>query len=116
MNWSSYIIMQWLPTYLARSLGADAKSISLTAVPYVVNSLVGIGNDLSTINNNNVSRYLFLVAGHVADSLLMGNWSILSVRRLMTSIGLIGPGLFLAFFGVVDNLLAAVMYVFVSIL
>lgn len=43
MNWSSYIIMQWLPTYLSRSLGANAKSISLTAVPYVVNSLVGIG-------------------------------------------------------------------------
>lgn len=54
--------------------------------------------------------FLFLlVAGHVADSLLLDNWSVLSVRRLMTSIGLIGPGLFLAFFGVVDNLLAAVM-------
>lgn len=96
MNWSSYIIMQWLPTYLSRSLGANAKSISLTAVPYVVNSLVGI------------------VAGHVADSLLLDNWSVLSVRRLMTSIGLIGPGLFLAFFGVVDNLLAAVILVSIS--
>lgn len=51
MNWSSYIIMQWLPTYLSRSLGANAKSISLTAVPYVVNSLVGIGkHNFSTIN------------------------------------------------------------------
>jgi len=43
MNWSNYIIMQWLPTYLARNLGANKESISLTAVPYMVNSLVGIG-------------------------------------------------------------------------
>jgi hypothetical protein len=42
MNWSNYIIMQWLPTYLARNLGANKESISLTAVPYIVNSLVGI--------------------------------------------------------------------------
>lgn len=43
MNWSNYIIMQWLPTYLSRNLGANKESISLTAMPYIVNSLVGIG-------------------------------------------------------------------------
>lgn len=43
MNWSNYIIMQWLPTYLARNLSANKESISLTALPYVVNSLIGIG-------------------------------------------------------------------------
>ena len=43
MNWSNYIIMQWLPTYLARNLSANKESISLTALPYIVNSLVGIG-------------------------------------------------------------------------
>lgn len=42
MNWSNYIIMQWLPTYLARNLGANKESISFTAVPYVINSLFGI--------------------------------------------------------------------------
>lgn len=35
--------MQWLPTYLARNLSANKESISLTAFPYIVNSLVGIG-------------------------------------------------------------------------
>lgn len=35
--------MQWLPTYLARNLSANKESISLTALPYIVNSLVGIG-------------------------------------------------------------------------
>ena len=42
MNWSNYIIMQWLPTYLSRYLGANKESISLTAVPYIVNSLFGV--------------------------------------------------------------------------
>ena len=43
MNWSNYIIMQWLPTYMSRTLGANKESISLTAMPYVVNSFVGVG-------------------------------------------------------------------------
>ncbi|XP_046416525.1 sodium-dependent phosphate transport protein 1, chloroplastic-like isoform X1 [Neodiprion fabricii] len=96
MNWSNYIIMQWLPTYLARNLSAYKESISLTALPYIVNSLVGI------------------VAGHSADNLIQKRWSVLSVRRLMTSIGLIGPGAFLLAFCAVDNLLAAVIFVSIS--
>ncbi|WAR24425.1 S17A5-like protein [Mya arenaria] len=52
MNWSNYIIMHWLPTYLTRTLGADQTHIMLTAVPYVMNSVVGV------------------VAGHCADSLI----------------------------------------------
>ena len=43
MNWSNYIIMQWLPTYLARTLGADVHSMSITAIPYIVSSVCGIG-------------------------------------------------------------------------
>lgn len=49
MNWSNYIIMHWLPTYLTRSLGADQAHIMLTAVPYVMNSIIG------------VSKYIFLL-------------------------------------------------------
>lgn len=97
MNWSSYIIMQWLPTYLSRSLSANAESISLTAVPYVVNSLFGIAS------------------GHIADGLLQNKgWSVLNVRRLMTSVGLVGPALFLAIFCVVDDLFFAVVLVSIS--
>ncbi|KAL6257193.1 hypothetical protein P5V15_012122 [Pogonomyrmex californicus] len=96
MNWSNYIIMQWLPTYLARNLSANKESISLTALPYIVNSLIGI------------------VAGHSADTLIQKRWSVLSVRRLMTNIGLIGPGAFLLAFCAVDNLLAAVIFVSIS--
>lgn len=124
MNWTNYIIMQWLPTYLARNLSANKESISLTALPYVVNSLVGIG-ECRTVSFNFIRIYSkkiyiyiyisfvfsFTVAGHSADSLIQKRWSVLSVRRLMTNIGLVGPGAFLLAFCAVDNLLAAVMYV-----
>ncbi|XP_026285662.1 uncharacterized protein LOC113211496 [Frankliniella occidentalis] len=96
MNWSNYIIMQWLPTYLARNLGANKESISLTAVPYVVNSLTGI------------------LSGHFADTLVLRRWTVLSVRRLMTTLGLLGPGIFLLAFCAVDNMLAAVIIVSIS--
>ncbi|XP_059469725.1 uncharacterized protein LOC132193220 [Neocloeon triangulifer] len=96
MNWNSYIVMQWLPTYLLRSLGADKENISFTAVPYIFNSILAI------------------VAGHFADKLVSKGWSLLKVRRLMTSIGLVGPAFFLIAFCAVNNLAAAVVLVSIS--
>ena len=43
MNWSNYIIMHWLPTYMRLSLQADHKDIMYTAAPYIANSIVGVG-------------------------------------------------------------------------
>lgn len=53
MNWSNYIIMQWLPTYLARNLGANKESISLTAVPFILNSMSGVGKLISLVCTSN---------------------------------------------------------------
>lgn len=90
--------MQWLPTYMTRTLGAEKSHIMFTAVPYIMNSLVGMG------------------AGHFADSLITRDkWTLLSVRRLMTSIGLLGPGLFILFFSAVNNLSLAVFFVSLSL-
>lgn len=114
MNWSNYIIMQWLPTYLARNLSVNKESISFTAFPYIVNSLVGIGMYYLTSNKKMAKNWklnISTVAGHSADNLIQKRWPVLSVRRLMTNIGLIGPGAFLLAFCAVDNLLAAVMLV-----
>ena len=83
--------MTWLPTYLARSLGADQRQLVFTAVPYIMNSLVGIG------------------AGHFADTLIRERWTVLSVRRLMTAVGLLGPGLLILFFSATNNFALAVM-------
>lgn len=43
MSWTSYIITVWLPYYLSKHLGVSATALSLTAVPYLVNSLFSIG-------------------------------------------------------------------------
>ena len=51
------------------------------------------------------------VAGHFADALIANKWTVLSVRRLMTTIGMLGPGIFLLFFSAVNNLMLAIMWV-----
>jgi hypothetical protein len=52
-----------------------------------------------------------IVAGHFADALIAQKWTVLSVRRLMTLLGLLCPGIFLLFFSAVNNLALAVMLV-----
>ncbi|CAF1105709.1 unnamed protein product [Rotaria sordida] len=95
MNWSSYIVMVWLPSYLTKTFDADPTNLSFTAFPYVMNCLLGVA------------------AGHFADFLIQNRWTLLSVRRLMTAVGLLGPGLFMLLFISVDSLFLA--FVFISI-
>lgn len=91
MNLTMYLITNWLPTYLIKIFNINDNTLSLTALPYIFNSLFGILN------------------GHFADSLIKNKWSILNVRRLMTSIGLLGPAFCLFIFIFTDNLLLAIM-------
>ncbi|XP_067935177.1 sialin-like [Watersipora subatra] len=97
MNWSNYIVMHWLPTYMKASLNAEHRDIMYTAAPYILNSITGVA------------------AGHVADRLISQyRWPILKVRRLMTGIGLIGPGVLMLWFSVIDNLMLALFCVTIS--
>lgn len=93
MSWTTNIITVWLPYYLSKNLGVKSTALSITAVPYVINSLFSI------------------VAGHLADSLISKNWKVLSVRRLMTSIGLIGPSIFMLIFMTVQSLQMAIIMI-----
>lgn len=43
MNWSSYIVMVWLPSYLTKTFDADPTNLSFTAFPYVMNCFLGVG-------------------------------------------------------------------------
>lgn len=93
MNWSSYTIMQWLPTYLARALSAGPGHLSLAALPYVCNSLCG------------------LLTARAAE-LAGRQWSLLAVRRLATScLGLLAPGIGLLAFAAAGNLASAIFIV-----
>lgn len=93
MNWSSYTIMQWLPTYLVRALAAQPAHLSLAALPYVCNSLAG------------------LLVGHLSAAPPPG-WSPLAVRRLATSLlGLLAPGVALLAFAATSSLAGALLLV-----
>ncbi|KAF7255825.1 hypothetical protein EG68_06813 [Paragonimus skrjabini miyazakii] len=96
MNWSNYIVMQWLPTYLARFLGAGKNEIMFTAMPYLSNCVASIA------------------AGHIADHFIKRQWSVLAVRRLMSCIGLIGPGLLLFLFSASTSVSAAISIISLS--
>lgn len=94
MNWSSYTIMQWLPTYLARALSAQPVHLSLAALPYVCNSLCG------------------LLTGRLAEAAGRRHWGTLAVRRLATGcLGLLAPGVALLAFAAASSLAAALLLV-----
>ena len=44
MSWTTNIITVWLPYYLSKNLSVKANALSLTAIPYLINSLSSIGN------------------------------------------------------------------------
>ena len=57
-----------------------------------------------------IKTFRFLVAGHAADKLISQyRWPILKVRRLMTGIGLLGPGCLMLWLANITNLKLAVL-------
>jgi len=72
-NWSLYVLLTWLPTFVNKGLGVDFASVGwFTMCPHI-------------------AYFLFLnVAGHIADRLIRHGIEIGRVRKLMQSIGFIG--------------------------
>lgn len=97
MNWTAYVIMHWLPTYLRVMFQADPSGISLAALPYLANSFFAIGT------------------GHLVDSLITKRrLSLRSARVLSTAFGLIMPAIFIIAFAFVRNLYLAIFLVSLS--
>lgn len=75
-NWTNFVLASWLPTYLHTALGLPVRDLWLTALPFLVNALAGLG------------------IGHAADLLVRSRrLSVLNVRRIATAVGLLGPAL-----------------------
>lgn len=85
-NWSMYVLLSWLPTYVNKGLGVDYASVGwYTMVPYI-------------------SSFLFLnIAGVVADRLITGGMAVGTVRKLMQSIAFGGIAIALGVVGYVDT-------------
>ncbi|KAK4476003.1 hypothetical protein MN116_001237 [Schistosoma mekongi] len=96
MNWSNYIVMLWLPTYLVRYLGATEYAIMLTAIPYVCNCIGSV------------------ITGRLANCLIKRQITVLTVRRLMSCIGLLGPGVVLFLFSLSSSITSALVLISLS--
>jgi ACS family sodium-dependent inorganic phosphate cotransporter len=77
-NWSFYLLLAWLPSYLKRSYGISLVSAGLlSAAPWLTSFVMGN------------------VAGWWADRMLRAGRSATFVRKLMQTLGMVGGGLFL---------------------
>jgi MFS transporter, ACS family, solute carrier family 17 (sodium-dependent inorganic phosphate cotransporter), other len=85
-NWSLYVLLTWLPTFVNKGLGVSFASVGFfTMFPHI-------------------AYFVFLnVAGNVADRLIRGGMEVGRVRKLMQSIGFGGVATALVIVGHVDN-------------
>jgi ACS family sodium-dependent inorganic phosphate cotransporter len=85
-NWSLYVLLSWLPTFVNKGLGVDYASVGwFTMIPHV-------------------SSFVFLnVAGSIADRIIAGGMDVGRVRKLMQTIGFGGLSLALMIVGYVET-------------
>ncbi len=96
-NWGTFILLTWMPTYYNQVLGLDLKSSGFFSVlPWIT----------MAISAN--------VGGWIADTLIAKGWSVTSVRKLMQSIGFLGPAFFLSQLGNVTTVTEAVILMMLS--
>jgi len=90
-NWSLYVLLSWLPTFVNKGLGVDYAAVGwVTMIPHV-------------------ASFVFLnVAGGVADRLIARGMDVTRVRKLMQTIGAGSIGTALALVGFVDSAWAAI--------
>jgi ACS family sodium-dependent inorganic phosphate cotransporter len=85
-NWGGYVLLSWLPTYVAEGLGVDFAAVGLFAML------------------PNLASFLFLnVAGWVTDSLIRRGGDVTRVRKLMQTVGFGGAAVVLAVVGYVSS-------------
>ncbi|MDZ7671162.1 MAG: ACS family MFS transporter [Gammaproteobacteria bacterium] len=85
-NWSLYVLLSWLPTYVNKGLGVDYAAVGwVTMIPHI-------------------ASFLFLnVAGNVADRLIASGMDVGRVRKLMQTIGFGGISTALIIVGQVET-------------
>jgi len=90
-NWSLYVLLSWLPTFVNKGLGVDYASVGwITMIPHI-------------------ASFMFLnIAGNIADRLIRNGMLVGRVRKLMQTIGCGGLATALFFVGEVDSVWMAI--------
>lgn len=90
-NWSLYVLLSWLPTFVNKGLGVDYASVGwVTMIPHIASFL------------------FFNIAGAVSDRLIAGGMDVGRVRKLMMTIAFGGLGAALLVVGSVHTAWAAI--------
>jgi len=85
-NWSLYVLLSWLPTYVNKGLGVDYASVGwVTMIPHIA------------------SFFFLNIAGNVADRLIRSGMDVGRVRKLMQTIGFGGIASALMIVGEVET-------------
>ncbi len=90
-NWSLYVLLSWLPTFVNKGLGVDYASVGwVTMIPHI-------------------ASFLFLnIAGNITDRLIRNGMALGKVRKLMQTIGFGSLSVALFFVGQVESVWAAI--------
>ena len=90
-NWSLYVLLSWLPTFINKGLGVDYASVGwVTMIPHV-------------------ASFIFLnVAGNIADRLVRSGMDVGKVRKLKQTIGFGGISTALLIVGEVESVWLAI--------
>jgi ACS family sodium-dependent inorganic phosphate cotransporter len=85
-NWSLYVLLSWLPTFVNKGLGVDYASVGwYTMIPHV-------------------TSFIFLnIAGNIADRIISAGMDVTRVRKLMQTIGFGGIATALLIVGEVQS-------------
>ena len=78
-NWGLYVLLSWLPSYFSSQLGVNLRSVWIyVAPPWIAMFLCSN------------------IAGWIADRMIVSGYSVTFTRKLMHTIGFLGPALALA--------------------
>ncbi|MCZ6618699.1 MAG: ACS family MFS transporter [Gammaproteobacteria bacterium] len=90
-NWSLYVLLSWLPTFVNKGLGVDFAAVGLvTMIPHI-------------------ASFVFLnVAGNITDRLTRSGMDLGKIRKLMQTIGFGGISIALMLVGEVESAAMAI--------
>ena len=90
-NWSLYVLLSWLPTFVSEGLGVPYASVGYVSMLPHLSSLIALN-----------------IAGYVADRMIRSGMDITRVRKTMQTIGFLGIASALAVVGEVDSVWLAI--------
>jgi MFS family permease len=90
-NWSLFLLLTWLPTFINKGLGVDYASVGMfTMIPFVT------------------SFFFYNISGGIADRMIKSGMQVVKVRKIMQSISLGGMAAAMMVVGYSNNIWMAI--------